>query len=76
MSKYHNTQTLEILSIFGIFILSSFFILFLLLPLILAKIVLIVSDEEYKVNSATNIVVGFDIKLSVCSMLSTMSMHL
>ena len=76
MSKYHNTQTLEILSIFGIFILSSFFILFLLLPLILARIVLIVSDEEYKVNSATNIVVGFDIKLSVCSMLSTMSTHL
>ena len=57
MSKHHNTfQTLEVLSIFGIFILFFFFCL----QIFLAKIFVIVGDDKYKVNSAANIVVGFD----------------
>jgi len=86
MNKHHNTlQTLEVLSIFGIFI---FYFYFYFLHFFLAKIILIVGDDEYKVNSAANIVVGFDalngrllyfkfnyFKLNACSSWTMMSTY-
>ena len=61
MSKHHNAfQTLEVLSVFGIFIL---FVFFFVCNFFLANIVVIVGDDEHKVNSACagNIVVRFDV---------------